>query len=135
MSKPRDRWWGYAKNCIRAYPALREKYGDIKSQNIIAGYSNMPGGGGDGRTVERLAMRELPQQEQREYDAVHNAIEATMMYETGRERVALISAVYFGQKSEKIDIAGRQLHIAEATAWRWHADFVRLVGGYLGLTN
>ena len=23
MSRPRHRWWGYAKNCVRDYPALR----------------------------------------------------------------------------------------------------------------
>lgn len=135
MSKPRDRWWGYAKNCIRAYPVLKEKYGDIKAQNVIAGYSGMPRCSGNSRTIEKLALRELPQQEQREYDAVHNAIEATMLYDTGRERIELISAVYFGENTIKIDAAGANLHIAEATARRWHGDFVRLVGGYLGLTN
>ena len=26
MSKPRNKWWGYAINCVKAYPVLREKY-------------------------------------------------------------------------------------------------------------
>ena len=135
MSKPRNKWWGYAINCVKAYPALKEKYQDMKAQKITATYSSTPGGGGDGRAIERLAMRELPCQEQREYEAVHNAIEATMLYDTGEERVKLISLVYFGKQRINLDAAGYQLHIAEATAKRWHGDFIRQVGGYLGLTN
>ena len=135
MSKPRNKWWGYAINCVKAYPVLREKYQDLKTQKVTASYNADPAGGGDGRTIERLAMRELPCQEQREYEAVHNAIEATMLYNTGAERIRLIEMVYFGKQRINLDAAGYRLHIAEATAKRWHGDFIRLVGGYLGLTN
>lgn len=135
MSKPRYRWWGYVRNVIRAYPSLCEKYDDLKSQSMIAKYDAQPGCGVATRTVEALALRELIPQEQKEFEAVRNAIDATLRYDTGTERMELIKRAYFSGGQHRLTDVGAGLHIAEATAWRWHADFVRQVAGYLGLTN
>ena len=135
MSKPRYRWWGYVRNVIRAYPALKEKYDDLHQQAVTANYSAQPRTGGDGRSLENIALRELIPQEQREYQAVRDAIAATLRYDTGLERVQFISAIYFSGPQRRLSDVYPRFHIAEATAWRWHGDFIRLVAGYMGLTN
>ena len=58
MSSPRYDWWPYVKGMIRRYPDLCEEYADLHSQSITANYSGMPRGGGVGRIIESLAVRE-----------------------------------------------------------------------------
>lgn len=136
MSRPRYRWWGYVRNVLRAYPALREQYNDLHEQKVTANYSAEPrAGGGLSRTVENLALRELMPQDQREYLAVQRTIDATMLMPGGAERVAFIRAIYFGAQQRRISDVYPAYHIAEATAWRWHGDFIRLVATHLGLRN
>ena len=61
MSKPRYGWWGYVKNMIRAYPGLKREYDDLHTQHITANMSGTGGGGGGvNRSLENIAMRELP---------------------------------------------------------------------------
>lgn len=135
MSKPRYRWWGYVRNVIRAYPDLKTQYADLHEQSVTANYDPKPRCGGNGRSLESIALRELAPQEQREYMAVRNAITATERYDTGKERVEFISAIYFRGRQRRISDVYPAFNIAEATARRWHGDFIRLVAGYLGLTN
>ena len=136
MSKPRYRWWGYVRNVLRAYPALREEYEAMHEQRITANYSSEPrGGGSNGRALEDLALRELMPQDQREFLAVQKTIDATMQMPGGEERVAFIRAIYFGKTQKRISDVFPKFHIAEATAWRWHGDFIRLVATHLGLRN
>lgn len=137
MSKPRYRWWGYIRNVLRAYPMLKEQYEELHEQNITAKYGGDPrgGSGGVGRAVEDIALRELMPQDQREYIAVQRSIDATMLMPGGEERVAFIRAIYFGKAQRRISDVYPRFHIAEATAWRWHGDFIRLVATHLGLRN
>ena len=37
MSKPREPWWGYAKNVIRKYPAYKKELRELRSQQITPG--------------------------------------------------------------------------------------------------
>ena len=83
MSKPRYDWWSYVKGMIRRYPELRRRYGALREGRLTADYSGMPRGGGDGRAVEGLAIRELPSTSQREYEAVRRAVETTEHYRNG----------------------------------------------------
>ena len=57
------------------------------------GLSGMPRGGGDGRAVEGLAIRELPSTSQREYEAVRRAVETIEHYRNGQERLKVIELV------------------------------------------
>ena len=45
MSKTRYKWWGYVKNMIREYPALKKEYEDLHQQSITANMSGTPCGG------------------------------------------------------------------------------------------
>ena len=137
MSRPRYRWWGFALRMIRDYPGLKAKMEDLHTQSITANMSGMPRGGGDGRTVETIALRTLPQDDQKAYDAVTRAIELTMLHETGEERIAMIQYLYWNRRSRgkyKIKDAAIKLHISVPTAKRWHGDFVRMVGKCYGFS-
>ena len=132
MSKPRYRWWGYIKAVIRAYPALCEKLNDLQGVSINASSSGMPRGGNTRRGTEESAMRELPQIEQKEYEAVKKAIGATERYANGGERLEVIRLVFW-ERTHTIEGAAIRVPISRATAWRYHGDFIRLVAKYYGL--
>lgn len=132
MSKPRYRWWGFVRRMIRDYPGLKEAVDDLHSQNVTASMTGMPRGGGAGRTVETIALRQLPEDDQKAYDAVTRAVEITRLRPDGEERVALIRYTYWCRTEHPLKHAALYAHVSERTAKRWHGDFVRLVGKCYG---
>lgn len=134
MSNPRDGWWSYAKYMIRRYPALKEEYNDLHSMKTTAGHSDEPRSSEISRTLENAAIRELPRTKQREYAAVHRAIETTMRYRNGMDRLYIINLVHW-KKSHTIEGAALTLPCHEQTAKQWHREFVRLVASYYGLMD
>lgn len=133
MSKPRYRWWGYVKGMIRAYPELHRQYADLHSPAMTADYSGMRGRGG-GRGVETLALRELSGTEQREYEAVRQAIETTERYRNGRERLTVIRLVLW-ERSHTLEGAALMVPCHIVTAAVWHGDFIKLVAKNFGLMD
>lgn len=134
MSKPKYRWWGFARRMIRDYPALKVVVDDLHRQQITASASAMPRGGGAGRTVETVALRKLPPGDQDVYDAVTKAIEITRLMPTGSERIAMIRYMYWGRQSHRLKDAAIRVHVSDRTAKQWHGDFVRLVGRCYGFS-
>lgn len=132
MSKPRERWWGYARRMIRDYPALKRAWADLHAQSMVANMSGMPSGGSAGRTVESIALRQLPEEDQKDFDAVSRAIEETELMVDGQRHINLISLVYWSRRKLLLKDAATKLHISEQTAKLWHGDFVRLVGKHRG---
>ena len=134
MSKPRYDWWSYVKGMIRRYPELRRRYGALREGRLTADYSGMPRGGGDGRAVEGLDIRELPSTSQREYEAVRRAVETTEHYRNGQERLKVIELVLW-KKTHNLQGAALQIPCHVDTAKVWHGDFIRLVASYYGLMD
>lgn len=134
MSSPRYRWWGFVRRMIRDYRGLKAAYEDLHSQSISADTTGMPKGGSSGRTVESIAMRCLPKDDQKAYDAVTNAVEITRLLPDGELRLALIRFVYWGQGWRRVEDAELVLPISGITAKRWHGDFVRLVAKCYGFS-
>lgn len=132
MSSPRYRWWGFARRMIRDYRSLKIQYEDLHSQSITAGTSGMPRGSGNSSVVESLALRQLPKDDQRVYDAVSRAVEITNLLPDGELKLDLIRYVYWNKRQHPVKDAALQLHISRRTAERWHAEFVRLVGKCYG---
>ena len=116
---------------IRTYPSLRKDVGNLRTQSLAIDYSGMPRGGGAGRAVEALAIRELPSCKQREYEAVCAAIRDTERMENGRDRLKVVDWVHWKQS---LTISGAALKVpcSYKTAQRWQADFVKRVAAYLG---
>lgn len=127
MSKPRFKWWGYIKAVIRNYPAHHEELYNSKLQSVTASWSDMPRGGNIGRGVERYALRQLPADDQKEYDAVYQAARETMnAHFNGEERLRLIDMVFW-RRTHTLHGAADVLHVSYATAKSWHNDFIVLV--------
>lgn len=132
MSSPRYRWWGFVRRMIRDYRCLKIQYDDLHTQSITAGTSGMPRGSGNSSVVESLALRQLPKDDQRVYDAVSRAVEITNLLPDGELKLALIRYVYWNKHQHPVKDAAMQLYISRRTAERWHAEFVRLVGKCYG---
>ena len=130
MSKPRYNWWPFALNMIRDYPAREAQYRELHRQNITANTSGMPGGGGASRTTETIALRQLPPQEQREYDAVHKAVDRIRRRKDGKLRYSVVKMTLW----QGYNIAGAALvaSVSEHTARRYRWQFVLLVGHIYG---
>lgn len=127
MSKPRYNWWPFALNMIKDYPVRKREYNDLHEQKVTANLSGMPGGGGASRTVEDIAARKLPHQEQLEFDAVRKAVEYTKAMPDGRLRIRVIGLTLWRQ-SHTIPGAALELHISDRMARRYRWQFVMLVG-------
>ena len=126
MSKPRYNWWNFALNIIRDYPERRLELKRLKEQKITASMTGMPKGGGNGRSIENLATKSLPPQEQKEYDAVMAAINKTKAMPDGKLRLAVVRLTLW--RSFNIAGAAMQLNVAERTARRYRWQFVLLTG-------
>lgn len=135
MSKPRYRWWGYVKNIIRAYPEMEKRLQEIKEPTITANTSGSSGcGKGVSRAVESAALRELPREEQREYEAVRQAVLITQQMRTGRDRLKLIELCYW-KKSHTLEGAADKIHISYDTARNYQWEFIMQVAYQKGLTD
>ncbi len=119
---------------IRRYPVLREQYEDLHSQSVTASYSSMPHGGGVGRPIEALAIRELPTNSQREYEAVKQAISSTERYPNGRQRLAIMKMVLWDRRYT-LEGAALQVPCSWRTAAQWHSEFIKLVAKNYGLLD
>ena len=127
MSKPRFNWWPFALNMIKDYPARKKEHDSLLQQKVTADFSGMPGGGGASRTAESVALRSLPRQEQREYDAVRRAVEYTKTMAEGRTRMKVVKLTLLGGGCT-IGGAAMRANVPERTAQRFRWQFVLLVG-------
>lgn len=134
MSKPRYDWWPYVKGMIRRYPTLKEEFGDLHRQSMIANYSGMPRSSGTGRSLEDIVIRELPSTKQREYEAVRRAVSATEQYQNGLDRLKVIKLVLW-DRSHTLEGAALIVPCGIATAKRWHGEFIIMVASYYGLLD
>lgn len=143
MSKPRYWWWASVRSAIRQYPALQARKAELQDMQVTKAVKSIkgkggelhdfyaaPGGGGNGRTVERLALAELPPAEERILEAVRLAIEATEAGRDGREHMAMLRGYYWG--GLRMQDAADRAYIDLATAQRWNGAFARKVARGLG---
>ena len=107
MSRPKRIWWGYAKAMIRQYPQMEKHIIDIYK---------------------------LPKVKQKEFESVTKAISLTKKRRNADNRLQVISLVLW-QSGFTLAQAAARLYISEATAYRYHRDFVMLVGECYGLTD
>ena len=126
MSKPRYNWWPFVLNMIRDYPVRARDYKALHEQKITANITGMPGSGEASRTAEGVALRQLPVQEQREYDAVHNALTHLRRLPDPKLRQDVVRLTFW--RGYSIVGAANTLHVSERTARRYRWQFAMLVG-------
>ena len=134
MSKPRDRWWGYVRAVIRAYPDLHRQAQTLRETPVTPGYGGFGGHGSPGSPTERAALRSLPPQERREYEAVEQALWETASLPDGAARVRIIDLVFWRQ-SHTLEGAAQAVHLSYRTARRRQNEFIRLVAEKMGLVE
>lgn len=132
LSNPRDDWWYNAVRMVRNYPARKKEYEELHKAGLSSPISGMPGSADVSRTTENIALRQLPPQKQREYEAVNRAIEITKLLPNGEKRMELIKKMYWSGKKLHIGQVIYQVGISEATGKRWHARFIKIVGECIG---
>lgn len=134
MSKPRYKWWGYIKAVIRDYPVHLHDLNNLRQQAITPNYGRSEGHGYEvPRTTEQLALRCLPETEQKELDSVELAIEYTKQtFADADLRLKLVKLVFF-TKSHTLQGAADEIHVSYRTAFRWHNAFIRQVAQEFGL--
>ena len=133
MSKPRYDWWSYVKGMIRRYPDLCLKEKALRETTLSPNLSGQPSGKGkpSDQTAE-AALRELPEINRRELEAVRKAIEETEKLDTGEERLRMIRLVFL-DKTHTLEGAAQDLHRCKRTVVQWHGDFIRCVAESFGL--
>lgn len=135
MSKPRYPWWGYVKNMIRAYPAYKLEYEALHTQSMAIDMSGVSrGSGGVSRTLENLAIRELPATKQREYEAVRRAVETVERKPNGKEWLSIIELVYW-KNTHTVAGAAVAVGYSEDRAKQLHGEFIRTVARNYGLMD
>lgn len=133
MSRPHYGWWGYVKDIIRRYPTLCEQEKALHETCISPDLSGMPRGSGTPTDpVADAALRELPEINRREMEAVRQAIAETQAMDTGEERLTLIRLVFW-DRTHTLEGAALKLHISYVTARRWHGEFIKKVAHFFGL--
>lgn len=125
MSKSRYNWWPFALNMIRDYQSRKQEYDSLHEQKITASTEGLPGGGGSHRTVEQVAMRQLPTGEQEEFEAVDKALSRTRIMPCANERIQVVKWTLF--RNYRISDAALRLHISERTVRRYRYQFIALV--------
>ena len=105
------------KGMIRSYPVRKAEY----DTDVF-------------REMERVSIRKLPSTRQREYEAVRRAVEQTMGYANGKERLAIVDMVLW-KRSHTIGGAALTIPCHEITARQWHGEFIRLVAQKYGLLD
>ena len=111
MSKPRYDWWPYVKGMIRSYPVRKAEY----DTHVF-------------REMERVSIRKLPSTRQREYEAVRRAVEQTMGYANGKERLAVVDMVFWKRSCTVLEAAA-----LFPLAREWHKEFILLTAANYGL--
>lgn len=122
-------WRKDARGVVRRYPMHKEALDDLRAGSVTAKYNGMPGGGGAARSTEEIALRTLPREAQREYDAVDFAIRSTMANypRDSKDRMKLISILYWQENKSTLDEAATKIPCSVETAKKWNSAFLQLV--------
>lgn len=135
MSSPRYDWWPYVKGMIRRYPELCARSADLHSTSLSPDMSGMPrGSGSTSDPTARAALRQLPEINRREMEAVRSAIRETCAMPGGEKRMELLRLVFWS-RTHTVWGAAAVIGISERTARSWHGDFIRLVAKEFGLMD
>lgn len=133
MSKPRCDWWSYVKGMIRRYPELCAKEKELHTVSMSPDLSGMPHGSGNkSDPTANAAIRELPDINRREMEAVRKAIEETRKMNTGEERLQMVRLVFW-EKRYNLEGASQKIGISNVTARRWNGLFIKMVAKAFGL--
>ena len=133
MSSPRYDWWPYVKGMIRRYPELCARQEELRRTKMSPNLTGMPGAHGQtSDPVADAALRELPEINRRELEAVRQAIDETLTMPNGKERLEMVRLIFW-KKTHTLEGAAMTCHVSYITARRWHGEFIKDVARAFGL--
>ena len=140
MSKTRDLWWGYVKNCVRLYPRWCEELEGWQSwlkdkDGSRAAWAGRPRRVTEIKALNHLAVVGFQGQRKVEFNGVRKALEETLAMEDGLERYGVLNLVFWEKNRKTIAGAALECHVSERTARRWHTEFIRLTASHMGLLD
>lgn len=114
---------------IRRFPQHKRDLEALRSGSVTPNYSGMQVSHEASRTTEDVALRCLPIEEQREYDAVDFALRKTMLNypRDWKDRVRLIGILYWGTDKVTIEGAAMRIPCSVQTAKLWNSAFLQMV--------
>lgn len=124
MENEKNRSIFLAEEAVRAYPALKAEYQRLK-YSVNAGHDD---------PTATAALRELPFEEQRQYEAVQKAIRKAISLRDGGERLMVIRLHYLEDHLSPSEIA-EKLDIPVEAVKRNCADFIRTVKELLNVSD
>ena len=133
MSKPRFPWWSYARSIAYRYPDLCAKEKALRDTTITPSYGGTPGGG-RGRTDKTAdaALRELPEVNRRELEAVRQALKYISTQKHADERLRVIN-LYYWRKTNTLYGAAMKVGFHEQTVKEWNREFIKKIAENFGL--
>ena len=133
MSSPRYDWWPYVKGMIRRYPELCARQEELRRTKMSPNLTGMPSAHGQASDpVADAALRELPEINCRELEAVQQAIDETRTLPNGKERLEMVRLVFW-KKTLTLVGAAMKCHVSYVTARRWHGEFIKRTAQAFGL--
>ena len=132
MSSPRYDWWPYVKGMIRRYPDLLQRAQELKQTSITARLEGIPGSGRVSDPTADAALRELPEINRRELDAVQEALDELGQCRDGAKRMEMVRMVFWRRTHTLAGVA-MQMGMSERTVRQWHRELIRSVAKKFGL--
>ena len=114
---------------IRRFPQHKRDLEALRSGSVTPNYSGMQVSHEASRTTEDVALRCLPREEQREYDAVDFALRSTIANypRDYHDRLRLIGVLYWGSERVTLEGAAMRIPCSVDTAKKWNSAFLQLV--------
>ena len=132
LSTPREPWWGYVRNVLYSYPALKQREKEGMLLGLTASINGMPRAREVPKPVEQAVILQLSDKEQERIEAVERAIHETSRRPLGQQRLKVIDMVFFRQ-SHTLNGAADAVHVSYWTAGNWQREFIRRVAKRLSL--
>ena len=128
-------YWAGAIEAVEKYPERMRRLEELRTQNITANISGMPGGGGVSRSTENIALRQLPPSQQKDCEAVELALAEMRKKAYGKDALDLIRMRYWQKPKCNLSTIAMRLHYSEVTMKRWNSEFIRMVLKFRGLKD
>lgn len=118
---------------IRRYPELCARQEELRRTKMSPNLTGMPRAHGQtSDPVADAALRELPEINRRELEAVRQAIDETLTMPNGKERLEMVRLIFW-KKTHTLEGAAMTCHVSYITARRWHGEFIKDVARAFGL--
>ena len=128
-------YWAGAIEAVEKHPERMRRLEELRTQNITANISGMPGGGGVSRSTENVALRQLPPSQQKDCEAVELALAEMRKKAYGKDALDLIRMRYWQKPKCNLSTIAMRLHYSEVTMKRWNSEFIRMVLKFRGLKD